>query len=73
MAHISGFERDQLLLLPEAVDDYGGCDSPGANSVGCEFSNPGNLFELAYRRTNKPRVSMHASTVDCRRIQGWRN
>jgi hypothetical protein len=22
MAHISGFERDQILLLPEAVDDY---------------------------------------------------
>src|ERR1700733_4407441 len=28
MAHISGFERDQLLLLPEAVDDYVGCDNP---------------------------------------------
>jgi hypothetical protein len=22
MAHIAGFGRDQLLLLPEAVDDY---------------------------------------------------
>jgi len=28
MAHISGLERDQLLLLPEAVDDYIGCDNP---------------------------------------------
>jgi transposase len=28
MAHISGFERDQLLLLPEAVDDYVGADNP---------------------------------------------
>ena len=28
MAHISGFERDQLLLLPEAVDDYAGVDNP---------------------------------------------
>src|SRR5271168_4923263 len=28
MAHISGFERDQLLLLPEAVDDYVGSDNP---------------------------------------------
>ena len=27
MAH-SGFERDQLLLLPEAVDDYVGSDNP---------------------------------------------
>ena len=28
MAHISGSERDQLLLLPEAVDDYVGSDNP---------------------------------------------
>jgi len=28
MAHISGFERGQLLLLPEAVDDYVGPDNP---------------------------------------------
>src|SRR6202167_4477764 len=28
MARISGFERDQILLLPEAVDDYAGADIP---------------------------------------------
>jgi transposase len=28
MGHISGFERTQLLLLPEAVDDYVGADNP---------------------------------------------
>jgi hypothetical protein len=28
MAHISEFERDQLLLLPEVVDDYVGSDNP---------------------------------------------
>ena len=28
MPHISGFERSQLLLLPEAVDDYVGSDNP---------------------------------------------
>jgi transposase len=28
MSHISGFERSQLLLLPEAVDDYVGSDNP---------------------------------------------
>jgi transposase len=28
MTHIAGFERDQLLLLPEAVDDYVGADNP---------------------------------------------
>ena len=28
MTHISGFERSQLLLLPEAVDDYVDADNP---------------------------------------------
>jgi transposase len=28
MTHISGLERSQLLLLPEAVDDYVGTDNP---------------------------------------------
>ena len=28
MTHIAGWERDQLLLLPEAVDDYVGSDNP---------------------------------------------
>src|SRR5215213_10294344 len=28
MAHISGSDRSQLLLLPEAVDDYVGEDHP---------------------------------------------
>src|SRR5271165_760217 len=28
MTHIAGFGREQLLLLPEAVDDYVGADNP---------------------------------------------
>ena len=28
MTHIAGFERNQLLLLPEAVDDYVDADNP---------------------------------------------
>src|SRR5450756_3061288 len=28
MTHISGFERSQILLLPEAVDDYVDADNP---------------------------------------------
>ncbi|MBV8132184.1 MAG: IS1182 family transposase [Alphaproteobacteria bacterium] len=28
MTHIAGFERDQLLLLPEAVDDYVDAENP---------------------------------------------
>lgn len=27
MAHIPGFDRSQLLLLPEAIDDYVGADN----------------------------------------------
>ena len=28
MAHLAGHDRSQLLLLPEAVDDYVGPDNP---------------------------------------------
>jgi hypothetical protein len=28
MTHIAGLDRAQLLLLPEAVDDYVGADNP---------------------------------------------
>jgi transposase len=28
MTHISGFDRSQLLLLPEAIDDYVGAENP---------------------------------------------
>ncbi|MBV9827483.1 MAG: IS1182 family transposase, partial [Alphaproteobacteria bacterium] len=28
MAHITGHDRDQILLLPEAVDDYVAGDNP---------------------------------------------
>jgi DNA helicase-2/ATP-dependent DNA helicase PcrA len=31
VTHISGFERSQILLLPEAVDDYVGADNPVEN------------------------------------------
>ena len=28
MTYITGYDRSQLLLLPEAVDDYVGTDNP---------------------------------------------
>ena len=28
MTYIAGFDRSQLVLLPEAVDDYVGADNP---------------------------------------------
>ncbi len=33
MTDIAGFERDQLLLLPEAVDNYVDADNPFASST----------------------------------------
>jgi transposase len=47
MTHLSGFARDQLLLLPEAVDDYVDTDNPvrfidafvdGLNLAAAEFA-----------------------------------
>jgi len=38
MAHIAGFERDQLLLLPEAVDDYVGTRIKAVNNKDRNFT-----------------------------------
>jgi hypothetical protein len=62
MTHIAGFERDQLLLLPEAVDDYVGSDNPvrfidafvdglDLAAAGLRASRPGPLGDRATRRT----------------------
>ncbi len=57
MAHISGFERSQLLLLPEAIADYVGGDNPvrfiDAFVDGLDLSTSG--FErVAARATGRP-------------------
>ena len=57
MAHISGFERSQQLLLPEAIDDYVGGDNPvrfiDAFVDGLDLSTSG--FErVAARATGRP-------------------
>ena len=57
MAHISGFERSQLLLLPEAVDDYVGPDNPvrfiDAFVDGLDLSSAG-LLRVAPKVTGRP-------------------
>jgi transposase len=57
MAHISGFERSQLLLLPEAVDDYVGPDNPvrfiDAFVDGLDLSSAGFL-RVAPKVTGRP-------------------
>jgi transposase len=61
MTHISGFERSQLLLLPEAVDDYVGPDHPvrfidafvdGLDLAGAGFRR---VLEAARRDPTAPR------------------
>ena len=44
MTDIAGLERDQLLLLPEAVDDYVGSDNP------VRFSSTPSLTDWTLRR-----------------------
>jgi hypothetical protein len=48
MTHISGFERSQLLLLPEAVDDYVSADNP-VQFIDA-FVDELELFERVYSR-----------------------
>jgi hypothetical protein len=49
MRHISGFERSQLLLLPEAVAGYAGADNPvrfiDAFADELDLATPGHLAE----------------------------
>jgi transposase len=57
MAHISGFERSQLLLLPEVVDDCVGPDNPvrfiDAFVDGLDLSSAG-LLRVAPKATGRP-------------------
>jgi len=48
MAHMSGFQRDQLLLLPEAVDDYVGSDNP----VRSASSTPSSMGSILSRQAS---------------------
>ena len=57
MTHISGFDRSQLLLLPEAVDDYVGADNPvrfiDAFVDGLDLSGAG-FNRVAAKATGRP-------------------
>ncbi len=41
MTHISGFERSQLLLLPEAIDDYVVADALCDAAIGVQVGRSG--------------------------------
>jgi transposase/IS5 family transposase len=57
MAHIAGFERDQLLLLPEVVDDYVEVDNPvrliDAFVDGLDLTTAG-FVRVAAKATGRP-------------------
>jgi transposase/IS5 family transposase len=57
MTHIFGFERSQLLLLPEAVDDYVGPDNPvrfiDAFVDGLDLAKAG-FIRVAAKATGRP-------------------
>jgi transposase len=57
MTHIAGFEREQLLLLPEAVDDYVDADNPvrfiDAFVDGLDLAAAG-FARVAARATGRP-------------------
>ena len=38
MMHITGYDRSQTLLLPDAVDDYVGPDNSGYRAVCLSFA-----------------------------------
>lgn len=60
MAHLSGTDRSQLLLLPEAVDDYVGPDNPvrfiEAFVDGLDLAAAG-FVRVAAKETGRPRLS----------------
>lgn len=57
MAHLQGTDRAQLLLLPEAVDDYVGPDNPvrftEAFVDGLDLAAAG-FVRVAARETGRP-------------------
>jgi transposase len=57
MTHISGFDRSQILLLPEAVDDYVGVDNPArfidAFVEGLDLATAG-FVRVAPKATGRP-------------------
>ena len=83
MAHLSATDRSQLLLVPEAVDDYVG---PG-NSVGFieAFVNELDLARAGFGRvdakaTGRPgydpadllKLSIYGYLNGCARAGGWK-
>jgi transposase len=58
MAHLSGTDRAQLLLLPEAVDDYVGPDNPVRSMEafvdGLDLAAAG-FVRVAAKETGRPR------------------
>src|ERR1700745_1207174 len=53
MTYITGHDRSQLLLLPEAVDDYVGSDNPG-RFIGAFVDAAAGFGRVAPKVTGRP-------------------
>ncbi len=80
MTHIAGFDRSQLLLLPEAIDDYVGLDNsvrfidafgfPSAYFL-VSLAAPAYLRKLKQLDKRALRVSVLAVSFMILRFSGW--
>jgi hypothetical protein len=67
MAHIAGFGRDQLLLLPEAVDDYVDGDNPvrfiDAFVYGLDLAGAG-FARVEAKATGRPGYALRPTAIE---------
>jgi hypothetical protein len=75
MTHLSGHDRSQLLLLPEAVDDYVGPDNPCASSMLLlsQLLDTGVAFDENYLVTSGAIITYRKATNWVRSIRERRH
>ena len=83
MTYITGYDRSQLLLLPEAVDDYVGSDNPvgfidafvdGLDLAAVGFGRvaPKVTGRPAYAPADLLKLYIYGYLTECGRAVGWR-
>ena len=83
MTYITGYDRSQLLLLPEAVDDYVGSDNPvrfidafvdGLDLAAAGFDRvaPKVTGRPAYAPEDLLKLYIYGYLNRCNRAAGWR-
>ena len=83
MAHLSGHDRSQLLLLPEAVDDYVGPDNPvrfieafvdelDLGAAGFARVVPKATGRPGYDPADLLKLYIYGSSTGCARAGAWK-